>query len=41
VVLGDNAQRREANRSANRGIFVVGSSAVVSTPTFAHTNFGD
>lgn len=41
AVLEDNAQRREANRSANRGIFVVGSSAAVSTPTFAHTNFGD
>ena len=41
AVLEDNAQRREANRSAGRGIFVVGSSAAVSSAARAHTNYGD
>jgi hypothetical protein len=41
AVLEDNAQRREANRSTGRGIFVVGSSAAMSTAARAHTNYGD
>lgn len=41
AVLEDNAQRREANRSAGRGIFLVGSGAAVSTAARAHTNYGD
>jgi hypothetical protein len=41
AVLEDNGQRREANRSAGRGIFVVGSSAAVSTAARAHTHYGD
>lgn len=41
AVLEDNAQRREVNRSAGRGIFVVGSGTAVSTVARAHTNYGD
>lgn len=41
AVLEDNASRREVNRTAGRGIFVLGSGAVVSTAARAHTNYGD
>lgn len=41
AVLENNAQRREINRSAGRGIFVVGSSTAISTAARAHTNYGD
>ena len=41
AVLDDNAQRREANSSAGRGIFVVGSGVAVSAAARAHTNYGD
>lgn len=46
AVLEDNAGRREANRSAGRGIFIAGATSAgatvgVSTASRAHTNFGD
>ena len=41
ALLEDNSQRREANRSTNRGIFVLGSGAVVTTAARAHANYGD
>jgi hypothetical protein len=41
AVLEGNAQGRELNRSAGRGIFLVGSGATVSTAARAHTNYGD
>ncbi|MBT2303409.1 nucleotidyltransferase [Variovorax paradoxus] len=41
AVLEDNSQRREANRSSGRGIFVLGSGAGVMTAARSHTNYGD
>ncbi|WP_213958037.1 MULTISPECIES: nucleotidyltransferase [unclassified Variovorax] len=41
AVLENNAQRREANRSAGRGILVLGSGAGVTMAARAHTNYGD
>lgn len=41
AVIEDNAARREAQRSAGRGIFIAGGTAAISTSSRAHTNFGD
>jgi len=41
AVLLDNAQRREVKRAAGQGVFLVGGAAAISTPSRAHTNFGD
>ena len=41
AVLQDNTRRREAKRALSQGVFLVGGTAVISTPSRAHTNFGD
>ena len=41
AVLEGIARPREANRSAGRGIFIVGSGAALSTAARGHTNYGD
>lgn len=41
AVLEDNATRREEKRAVGQGLFIAGGSAVIATPSRAHTNFGD
>lgn len=41
ALIDGNAQRREANRSSGRGVFVVGGGTTVSSAAWPNTNFGD
>ncbi|MDP9896772.1 hypothetical protein J2W32_005978 [Variovorax boronicumulans] len=41
AVLEDNAARREEKRMSGQAVFIAGGSAAISTPSRAHTNFGD
>lgn len=41
AVLQDSTERREAKRASGQSVFLVGGTAAISTPTRAHTNFGD